>query len=156
MSCDKEEEITHEMYGESYKFVKLLQLQLTWPIRSQKPRQIIMNICVSKTVWRWSIVFIRRSFKGCILFLISDSSTVSFDSWIIFFNFVSFCILVCVTEKRHVRNWFPKLNDNNKVYTKRKKRKVMGSTIKDEYWALTVNVHVWSAFIIERYLHDAS
>lgn len=33
-------------------------------------------------------------------------------------------------RKRRVRNWFPKLNDNTKVYTKRKKRKVMGSPCK--------------------------
>ena len=74
----------------------------TCPIRSQKFRQEVMNTWGSKTEWRFSIVFMRRSFKGCIRLLTSDSTTVSLESWIIFFNFVALWTLVCIKIKHKI------------------------------------------------------
>lgn len=53
-----------------------------------------MKTWVSKTLWRWLMVLANWSFNVCILLLKSDSTTVSFDSWRIFFNFVVFCNFV--------------------------------------------------------------
>lgn len=94
----------------------------TCPMRSQKPRQMAMNTWGSTTECRWFIVFMTRSFKGCILFLRSDSAIVSFESWIMIFSLVALCIFVCI------KLWNRTLLKLNEHYlrhnlTRRKKKK---------------------------------
>lgn len=85
------------MPGESIYFDALP----TWPVWSQKPRQILMKTGVSNTACNWSMVLATNSFKGCILCRRSDSITWSFASWIIFLSFVALCRFICARQGIH-------------------------------------------------------
>lgn len=57
----------------------------------------------SNTEWRWFIVLVSWSVSCCIRLLTSESTTVSLESWSIFFSFVAFCNLVWSTKRDQLK-----------------------------------------------------